>query len=142
MTNITEKKMTQRDYFTALRDHFADGTALPEAMSTEALVEFFDGRIAKLDAKNVKRSSADTKEKKESAARRQLVLSCVESAESPMTRDAIAEATGLTPGQVTSACTAFVKDGTFAKFEVKDGKAKHMAYAMAEIDREDIYGET
>ena len=114
--------MTNREFF----------VAVSSSDVADELKQFALDSIAKLDAKNAKRSSADSKEKQESAARRLRVLSCVQSAEAPMTRDAIAEATGLTPGQVTSACSAFVKDGTFVKSEVKDGKAKHMAYAISE----------
>lgn len=114
--------MTNREFF----------VAVSSSDVADELKQFALDSIAKLDAKNAKRSSADSKEKHESAARRQLVLSCVQNADAPMTRDAIAEITGLTPGQVTSACSAFVKDDIFVKTEIKDGKTKHMAYAIAE----------
>ena len=113
--------MTTREFLTAV------STAnVSDEVSAKALE-----LIAALDKKNAARSSADSKEKKETAARRQAVLEFLKTATEPATREVIATATGLTPGQVTSACTAFVKSGVATKTEVKVGKNKAMAYSIA-----------
>ena len=87
--------------------------------------------IAKLDARNEKRKSADSKAKRESADRRALVLSFLSTNEGVFTRDAIAEATALTVGQVSSACKALIDDGKVVKSEVKVDKTKKIAYSVA-----------
>lgn len=85
--------------------------------------------IAKLDARNEKRKSADSKAKRESADRRVTVLDFLKANEGQFTRDAIAEATGLTPGQVTAACKAL--GDAVAKSEVKIDKARKIVYSLA-----------
>lgn len=114
--------MTTREFY----------AAVISASISDDVTTFAAESIAKLDAKNAKRSSADSKEKKETAARRQLVLNYVTESESPVTREVIAEATGLTPGQVTAACTFYVKGGVFKKTEIKNGKSRTMAYEFSE----------
>jgi len=82
-----------------------------------------------LDARNEKRKSADSKAKRESADRRVTVLDFLKANEGQFTRDAIAEATGLTPGQVTAACKAL--GDAVAKSEVKIDKARKIVYNLA-----------
>lgn len=84
--------------------------------------------IDSLDAKNAKRKSSDSKEKKEVSARRELVLANLTS--TPVYAEAIAEATNLSVGQVRSALSALVKSELATKSEVKDGKSRKMAYAL------------
>lgn len=110
--------MTTREYFqTVLDAHLSDDM-------DKASVEL----IEKLDARNEKRKSADSKAKRESADRRQAVYA--ELGASPIFADTIAESTGLSVGQVRSALTALVKDGKADKVAVKVEKTKKMAYTL------------
>lgn len=85
--------------------------------------------IAKLDARNEKRKSADSKAKRESAERRDAVLNFLcDHQGQPFTRDDIASATGLSVGQVTAACKPIVVDGTITRAEVKVGKTRKVVY--------------
>ena len=111
--------MTTREYFqTVLDAHLSDEM---DAASAKL--------IAGLDARNEKRKSADSKQKKEAADRRSTVLGFLQSNEGVFTRDAIAEATGLTPGQVTAACKALGE--SVKKSEVKVDKTKRVVYSIA-----------
>ena len=84
-----------------------------------------------LDARNEKRKSADSKAKRETADRRTAVLNFLSNNEGVFLRDAIAEATGLTVGQVSSACKALIDEGKVAKSEVKVDKTKKIGYSIA-----------
>ena len=111
--------MTTREYFqTVLDAHISDEM---DAAST-ALIQ-------KLDAKNEKRKSADTKAKRETAARRAAVLSFLKSNEGQHTRDAIAEGTGLSVGQAQSAALTLCGEGLVEKSEVKVDKTKRTVYS-------------
>lgn len=81
------------------------------------------------DASNAKRKSADSKEKRETRERVQMVLDflCDHQGES-FDRDAIASATGLSVGQVTAACKPIVVDGTVIRAETKVGKTRKVVY--------------
>jgi predicted Rossmann fold nucleotide-binding protein DprA/Smf involved in DNA uptake len=122
--------MTNREFYenvlnliavlTEDKPHDAVDTAEMSAKATEL--------IEKLDATNAKRASADSKQKKEVSARREVVFAAL-SAE-PMTADAIAEKCGVTVGQARAALTAFVKDERAVKAEVKIGKTRKMVYSL------------
>ena len=112
--------MTNREFFVAVAS-----ANVSEELTTKA-----NELIQALDARNDKRKSADSKEKQETMARRQGVLNFLTENEGTFTRDVIAEATGLTEGQVTSACTALVKAELIDKVEVKVDKARKSAYSI------------
>lgn len=116
MTNTT---MTTREFLTAVIEGKLDASVIDKAQSM----------LTALDARNEKRKSTESKEKKEAAARRELVLGFLRENEGAFTRDAIAEGTGLEPSKVTGACTALVKEGLVSKSKVKVDKAEKMAYS-------------
>ena len=112
--------MTTREYFqTVLDAHISDEM---DAASAEL--------IQKLDARNAKRKSTDSKEKREVRARVESVKAFfLEHQDECFTRDQIAEAVGITSGQATAACKAL---GEFiAKSEAKVDKSKRMVYSLA-----------
>jgi predicted Rossmann fold nucleotide-binding protein DprA/Smf involved in DNA uptake len=86
--------------------------------------------ISALDAKNEKRKSSDSKSKREATARRDAVHAYL--SKTPVYAEPIAEALGLSVGQVRSALSALVRDGLAIKAEVKDGKSRKMAYSVKE----------
>lgn len=90
------------------------------------LTEKANELIAKLDASNAKRTSADSKQKKEVAERRTTVLSAL--TDEFTTADAIAELCGLTVGQVRNALSSFVAGGIVEKKEIKTNKNRRMVY--------------
>lgn len=111
--------MTTREYFqTVLDAHISD--SMDEASKT---------LIAKLDEKNAKRKSSDSKQKRETADRRNTVLKFLSENEGEFTRDAIAEATGLSVGQVSAACRLLGE--AVRKSEVKIDKTKRVVYSLA-----------
>lgn len=110
--------MTTREFFAAVLD-----AHLSEDMDNAA-TEF----IAKLDARNEKRKSSESKEKQATSSRRNAVADAL--TDSPMFAETIAEMTGCTVGQVRSALSALVRDGLAAKTQVKDGKNRKMAYTL------------
>ena len=113
--------MTQREYFQTVLD-----AHISEDMD-KASVEL----IKKLDDRNEKRKSADSKAKRETADRRSVVLDFFYNhTDTPFTRDAIAEAVNLTPAQVTAACKALILDEMIVRSEVKVDKAKRVVYTM------------
>ena len=87
--------------------------------------------LSALDARNEKRKSSESKEKKEVLARREYVLAFFKANPNEVfTRDAVAESIGLTPAQVTAACKALADSIT--KSEVKADKGKRVVYSLAE----------
>ena len=113
--------MTTREYFQTVLD-----AHISEDMD-KASVEL----ISKLDARNEKRKSSDSKAKRETADRRSAVLDFFYShTDTPFTRDAIAEAVNLTPAQVTAACKALILDQMIIRSEAKFDKAKRIVYTM------------
>ena len=111
--------MTTREYFTAvLNAHISDEMDA----ASRTLIE-------KLDAKNAKRASTESKEKKEAAARRNAVLEFLQAHKGQVfSRDAIAVATGVSPAAVSSAVKALGEQVT--KTEIKENKAKRVAYTI------------
>ena len=113
--------MTNREFFAAVAS-----ANISEEMTIKA-----QELIASLDARNDKRKSADSKEKRETAERREKVLAFLkENATSTFFREEIAVATGLTDGQVTSACTALAKEGLVEKNLGKVAKHKKTVYSL------------
>ena len=113
--------MTTREFYVAVAD-----SDVGEELITKA-----QELIAALDAKNAKRKSTPTKEQKEAAARAQAVLDFFYDHQgTPFTRDKIAEALGITPGQVTAACKGLVAENMVIKSEAKIDKSKKVVYTM------------
>ena len=87
--------------------------------------------LSALDARNEKRKSTDSKEKKEAAARRDKVLGFLtENKGQQFTRDALSFALDITPGQAQAACKALAD--AIVKTEVKIDKARKVVYSIAE----------
>lgn len=115
--------MTTREYFQAVLD-----AHLSDEMDTASKT-----LIEKLDARNEKRKSADSKQKKEVAARYEVVAKFLdENKGNEFTRDAIAEACNISVGQAQSAALALVRGGIAKKNEVKVDKGKRVVYSIAE----------
>ena len=94
-----------------------------------------DARSAKdmagLDARNAKRKSVDSKEKREVRARVESVKDFFDNHKNEwFTRDQIADAVGISGAQVSAACKALGEYIT--KGETKVGKTKRVAYSLAE----------
>ena len=110
--------MTTREYFQAVLDaHISDDM---DAASRTL--------IQKLDEKNEKRKTTETKEKKEAAARREAVLAFLKEQTEPVTRDTIAGVLDMTPAQAGAACKALGE--LVAKSEIKVDKARKVAYTF------------
>ena len=118
---MTTSTITARQYFQNVLDaHISDEM---DALSAKY--------IAGLDARNAKRKSADTKEKREVRARVESVKDFFDAHKGEwFTRDQIATACGISGAQVTAACKAlgeYVTNG-----EAKVDKAKRVVYSLAE----------
>ena len=111
--------MTTREYFqTVLDAHISDEM---DAASRQL--------IQKLDDKNAKRKTTETKEKREASARRGLVLGFFQShPDEAFTRDAVAEAVSVSPAQVTAACKVLLAEDSIVKSEAKIDKARRVVY--------------
>lgn len=109
--------MTTREFYQAVIDGNLTDDTLSKAQEL----------IAALDAKNAKRKTTPTKDQREAAARREIVLGFF--ADHPMevfTRDAVADALGISPAQVTAACKALGESLT--KSEAKFDKSRKVVY--------------
>lgn len=115
--------MTTREYFQAVLDaHISD--AMDEA--SRRLIE-------KLDNRNAKRASSDTKDKREARARVEAVRNFFAMNPTEVcTRDSIALQLGITPAQVSAACKSLVALGVITKAEAKFGKARKVVYSLAQ----------
>jgi Fic family protein len=113
--------MTYREFYNAVLN-----ANISDEMN-EASVEF----LSKLDSRNEKRKTAMTKDKVESASRRDMVLNFLRENEGQFTRDQIAEAIGITANQVTGACKTLVDGGLVTKTEIKIEKSRKIAYSLA-----------
>ena len=87
--------------------------------------------LAALDARNEKRKSTESKEKREAADRRNAVLEFLKTHDGAFTRDQIAFEADMDPAKVSGACTALVKNGLVTKSEVKVEKSRKVAYSIA-----------
>lgn len=110
--------MTIREFYLSI----INGTVSDETVAKASEM------LASLDARNEKRKSVDSKEKRETASRRETVLGLL--SVTPMFAESIADASGLTVGQVRSALSTLVREGKASKTEVKDGKSRKMAYSL------------
>ena len=111
--------MTTREYFQAVLD----------AHLSEDMDNASRELIAKLDARNEKRKTTETKDQKAAKERRQLVLDFLVNHQGEVfTRDAIAAAIGVTDTQVSSACKTLIENDTIAKTTVKVDKARKVGY--------------
>ena len=112
--------MTSRDYFNAvLNAHISDEM---DAVSTEM--------IARLDSKNAKRRSTESKDKREARERREAVLNflCNHQGEQ-FTRDQIAQNVGISPAQVSAACRPLIENDTIIKTEAKVDGSRRVVYS-------------
>lgn len=113
--------MTYREFYNAVLN-----ANISDEMN-ETAVEF----LSKLDSRNEKRKSTETKEKKEVAARRDAVLEFLRENEGVFTRDQIAEAIGIDATKVSGACKTLVDGGLVKKTEVKIDKSRKVGYSLA-----------
>ena len=115
--------MTTREYFqTVLDAHISD-----EMDAASRLL------IQKLDDKNAKRKTTETKEQKAAKERRGAVQEFMAAHPGEQfTRDQIAESLGVSPAQVTAACKMLVNGGVIVKSEAKIDKARRVVYSLAE----------
>lgn len=117
--------MTNREFF----------IAVASANISEDITAKANELIEALNARNDKRKSADSKEKQATAERQRKVLDFLrENPTQIFTRDEISAATGLTDGQVTSACSALINNTLVTKGEVKVDKAKKVCYSLAKAE--------
>ena len=116
--------MTNRDFYTAI----SAAETLPTELRDKAAE-----LLSKLDTTNEKRRSAESKEKKEAADRRDRVRLFFETNPHEVcTRDAIAAQLSITPGQASAACKSLIEVGYLQKSEVKTkGHAPKVAYSKA-----------
>ena len=112
--------MTTREFYTAI----VNAENLPAEL-TEKAAEL----LSAMDKSNEKRRGAETKEKKEAAARREAVLAFLKEQTEPVTRDTIAGVLDMTPAQAGAACKALGE--LVAKSEIKVDKARKVAYSIA-----------
>jgi len=139
--------MTQREFLTAVEVVFSqiipnlnppmDYAALEiEDCTNENIVAKAKEMIASLDSKNAKRATMNSKEKQATSARRIAVLEFLRGTYAFLTRDDISTGLGLTPSQVTAACTALIREGLVNKTEVKIEKSRKTAYRAVRHDDE------
>ena len=111
--------MTSREYFqTVLNAHLSD-----------EMDELSVKMIERLDAKNAKRKTTPSKEQIAAAERREAVRAFLMEQAEPVTRDVIAEALNIKPGEASAACKAL--GDAVIKTEVKVDKARKVAYSIA-----------
>lgn len=119
--------MTNREFFTNISN----------GILTEAEIAHATEAIASLDARNEARRNKPTKAQLEAAERRAKVFEFFKAHSSEVfSREQVAEALGITVGQVTAAVTALnkVEEGEAKPItvsEVKVDKAKRKVYSFA-----------
>ena len=114
--------MTTREFYQAITEADLNPEMTAKAMEL----------IQAMDARNEKRKSTESKEKKEAAARRQSVLDFLQKHPGEtFTRDAVAEALTFTPGQVTAACKTLLEAEAIIKAEAKIDKSRKVVYSIA-----------
>lgn len=112
--------MTTREFYQAIADSDVG----------EELIAKAHELLTALDTKNAKRKTTPTKEQKEAAGRREAVLAYLkENAAEAFTRDQIAEALEITPGQATAACRAL--GDAVIKSEAKFDKKTRVVYQIS-----------
>ena len=119
--------ITARDFYKLVLDATRDS----DAEDYQLMHDYALDAIAKLDARNEKRKATPTKASSEAAARKEAVKREL-GLTVGLSREDIAEALGITPGQATAALTALVKEGFAVKTSVKVDKSSKMVYTRAE----------
>ena len=133
-----EKTMTAREYYQNVL-YMIDGTDDHE-VDVFAVRDKTTELLQALDAKNEKRKTTDTKEKKEAAARRQKVLDYLRSEPcNVFTREEIADAVNIKPTEVTGACNVLVKGGQVAKNSTKVEGTRKTVYTIVQGDEPPQY---
>jgi len=88
--------------------------------------------LTALDARNEKRKSTESKEKKEVSERRNTIVAYLTERKGEcFTRDQIAFDLDMIPTKVSGACKALVDEGVITKSEIKVDKARKVAYSIA-----------
>ncbi|MBQ3641724.1 hypothetical protein II906_07370 [bacterium] len=113
--------MTNREFYLSI----INGTVSAET------VDKAQELLSALDARNEKRKGAETKDKREAAARRDAVLKFLKEHEGAFTRDQISVRLDMDAAKVSGACTALIKGGLVTKSEIKVDKARKVAYSIA-----------
>lgn len=103
--------------------------AVIEANINDELTTKATELTAALDARNEKRKSTETKEKKETAERRTAVLAFLQSHDGAWTRDQISFEIDMDPAKVSGACKGLIDAGLVTKSEIKVEKARKVAYS-------------
>lgn len=128
--------MTNREFYLSVIDLADTGAATDPSMTFggQSVVDVANKAhelLEKHDASNEKRKSTESKEKKETAERRDAVLEFLKTHEGAWTRDQISFEIGMDPAKVTGACTTLIKSGLVVKSEIKVEKSRKMAYSIA-----------
>lgn len=128
--------MTNREFYLSVINLADTGAATDSSMTFggQSVVDISHKAtelLAALDARNEKRKGTESKEKKEAAERREVVLEFLKTHEGAFTRDMIAFEVDMDPAKVSGACTALIKSGLVAKSEVKVEKSRKVAYSIA-----------
>ena len=119
---MSTNSITTREFYNAV---------IAAAISDEVTAKA-QSLLDSLDTRNEKRKSADSKEKRESANRKNLVFDFLKAHPTEcFTRDAIADAVGISAAQATAACKPFVVDGMVTRTEVKIDKVRRVVYQLA-----------
>ena len=113
--------MTSREYFQNVLN----------ANISDEMNQMSQTLIQRLDAKNAKRKTTQTKDQKAAAERRDMVLKFLQTHEGVFTRDEITAEIGIEPTKVTGACGVLFKGGLIQASEVKVGKSRKVAYSIA-----------
>ena len=113
--------MTNREFYLSIINNTVSDETINKASEL----------LAALDARNEKRKGTESKEKKEAAERREVVLEFLKTHEGAFTRDQISFEVDMDPAKVSGACTALVKSGLVTKSEIKVEKSRKMAYSIA-----------
>ena len=128
--------MTNRDFYQTVLDFASTMEATDSSMTFEPTnatpAELYAKAaelLSKLDEKNAKRKTTETKEQKAAKERYQLVAEFLNQHKGEsFTRDAIAEAVGISPAQAQAACKAL----GISKTEAKIDKVKRVVYFVTE----------
>lgn len=128
--------MTIREFYLSVIDLADTGAATDPSMTFggQSVVDVANKAhelLEKHDASNKKRKGTESKEKKEAAERREVVLEFLKTHEGAFTRDMIAFEVDMDPAKVSGACTALVKSGLVNKSEIKVEKSRKVAYSIA-----------
>lgn len=129
---MANTKNTKRDYFTALKNFLGEAEEVNGIPATE-LVEFLDGQLVQLDARNA-RAKAKAAEKKVEGDELRAAIKAVLTAEPQTVADIMAQVEGadLTPAKVVARLNQLVKAEEAVKEQVRIDARRLMAYRIAE----------